>query len=159
MERKLKRLDFPKELREAVRESQYQKCADCGRHHSHLEVHHVLPSCMGGSAERVNSIGLCPRCHARHDREALCNNRLFYEVLMEEGRDYLVEHYANLAGIEKAALASPDRLRQALRRENAPYYPRIEKPQIVTFADEPKSGGMEFYPFRDALRELLPSDD
>lgn len=155
MERRPARLSFPKDVREDVRHEQGRRCADCGEYHSSLQTHHVLPSSMYGSIDRRNAVGLCPRCHQRHDREAICNGRLFYEVLMDEGRWYEVRELAHLAGIPQGSLTSPDRLRAQLRRPSAPLIVQNEKPQNVTFADEPKRGDHVFYPLEEALKPLL----
>lgn len=127
------RHNFPQEVRYLVKDQQRRRCADCGSHcgGSHtlrFEVHHVVPQALGGSTERANAVGLCHLCHERHDREAICNGKLFYQVLMEEGRWYEVSRLADLAGIPALLLESPKALKRHLTR---PPEPHIVQQQIA----------------------------
>ena len=40
------------------------RCQECG-YYKHLEVHHIVPKCKGGSDEPENLITYCQRCHAK----------------------------------------------------------------------------------------------
>lgn len=122
MERR--RYNFTQQIKHEVKTEQKGRCAYCGtfcngRHDSNFQVHHVVPQALGGSTERANAIGLCGRCHTIHDENALCQNRLIYETMLEEGRDTEVTRLAHLAGIPITLLDSPKALREHLSRADA----------------------------------------
>lgn len=119
-----RRNDFPEGIKKDVRRDQAGRCADCGAYcNGHpnspiFSVHHVLPDSLGGSNERVNAIGLCSSCHKKHDELAICEDKLFYEVLMEEDRFTDVREFLRLAGISDRAVTARSSLRQALIKKD-----------------------------------------
>lgn len=88
---------FSRKVRDQVKQQQKEKCAYCGRfcrgherEEPELTVHHVIPKAMGGDNARTNAVGLCAdTCHPLFDSLAFNEGRFFFEVLMEEGKEYL----------------------------------------------------------------------
>jgi len=143
-ERRRRRNDFPEGVKKDVRFEQESTCADCGAYcNGHpasprFTVHHVLPQSLGGSTDRKNAVGLCPKCHERHDAAALCGGKLFYETLIEEDRVPEAKVLAIQAGISIRALLNPDKLRSELQKPESP----SQKPyQTVIFEAVSASGG------------------
>lgn len=113
------RHDFPELVKSDVRRQQDWYCADCGmlcqgHEKPKLEIHHVVPDCQGGGNTRENAVGLCPVCHRKHDKAAICDGKDFYEVLLEEGRWSDVISLERMAGRHKASPASRRPLRPRL---------------------------------------------
>lgn len=123
MKERRRRNDFPEGIKKDVRHSQQGCCADCGAYcNGHpnsprFTVHHVLPQALGGSNDRKNAIGLCPRCHEKHDNAAFCEGKLFYETMMEEDRTPEAKVLAETAGLSIRSLTSPNSLRRVLAKE------------------------------------------
>jgi len=61
---------FPREIRNQVRKEQEGICAWCGNKPKVLEVHHIIPSSLGGKNIIGNAIGLCHECHQKADTMA-----------------------------------------------------------------------------------------
>lgn len=99
--------EFPRAVKQAVKEDQDYKCAMCGascRGHEYgepnLEVHHIVPVAFQGPNTRENALGLCDHtgndCHHRIDRAYFKEQKTVFQVLMEEGRFYdLADHPGN----------------------------------------------------------------
>ena len=51
-------------------------CANCNWDTSSRDVHHIIPSCLGGKNELKNLITLCPNCHRMAHRNLLSENKL-----------------------------------------------------------------------------------
>lgn len=51
-------------------------CANCGWDVSSRDIHHILPSCLGGKNELNNLITLCPNCHRMAHRKLLSEHKL-----------------------------------------------------------------------------------
>ena len=49
--------------REIALERDNWTCQDCGAHDCRLEVHHIMPLCMGGTNKLYNLVTLCCKCH------------------------------------------------------------------------------------------------
>lgn len=80
--------EFPFTVRKQVRQEQKNRCAWCGEVGC-LQVHHVIPRCMGGVGKRENAVALCrDKCHPVFDRLALEHHIFFTQVVMEEGKKY-----------------------------------------------------------------------
>ena len=43
---------------------EFNACELCGKH-LELELHHIVPLCIGGSDKERNWIAICRRCHSR----------------------------------------------------------------------------------------------
>ena len=43
---------------------EFDACELCGKH-LELELHHIVPMCIGGSDKERNWIAICRRCHSR----------------------------------------------------------------------------------------------
>lgn len=128
-----RRKDFDETIKKEVRRSQNYRCAYCGeycRGHGYsepiLEVHHILPSSLGGKNTRENAIGLCPSCHERHDKEAFCNGKLFFETLLEEGRYHEVQVFLEVAGLPKRVVENPHQIKQILEKEKKAYQSSVK---------------------------------
>jgi hypothetical protein len=123
-----RRNNFSESIKKDVRRSQNYRCAYCGefcRGHGYkepvLEIHHVLPLSLGGANTRENAIGLCPSCHKRHNQEALCRGKLFFETLLSEGRFYEVRMLLDVAGLPKNVAEKPYLLSKYLSQEGVIY--------------------------------------
>lgn len=51
-------------------------CANCNWSESSRDVHHIVPSCLGGKNELNNLITLCPNCHRMAHRNLLSEDKL-----------------------------------------------------------------------------------
>lgn len=84
-------------LRREIREEQHHVCAYCASPNHKLSVHHILPTSLGGPNTKENLVGLCRTpCHDVMDKKYFEEGKMFQEVLMEEGKEYLLPHHLQL---------------------------------------------------------------
>lgn len=66
------------EIREDVLEGYQNRCANCRRLGTPLEVHHVVPVGQGGSHQQSDLAPLCPECHEAAHEETMAPRIRWY---------------------------------------------------------------------------------
>lgn len=90
MERRHWSNEFTRGTKKQIKKEQKHKCGYCGQANCFLEVHHIIPVNHGGTRDRDNGVALCVICHQYFDNLALHEHRYFHEVVLEEGKEYVL---------------------------------------------------------------------
>lgn len=85
---------IPNHKRRTVYRRDYYCCAICDDNR-HLQVHHVVPRCQGGTNHMMNLITLCHRCHALVHGTNLFDGEVCTPAEMAQSIvEYMADYYA-----------------------------------------------------------------
>jgi predicted restriction endonuclease len=80
---------FNTKVKQQVREEQGHACAVCGQKGC-IQIHHIVPQCLGGADERENAVGLCGTHHLDWDVQTIKNGVMYPGMPIEEAPKHLV---------------------------------------------------------------------
>lgn len=86
------RSEFPKKVRDQIKERDYGECHMCGSSYG-IQIHHIVSRAQGGRGVLENGVCLCIICHDKVTNSQLEQQKLFDERLSECGDGFWMDKW------------------------------------------------------------------